>query len=81
MAEELIKKEQLKTDFISSISHELRTPLTSIKGWAITLKSDKSNDQQLLIDGLDIIEKESDRLSNMVEELLDFSRFVSGELP
>ncbi|WP_236911505.1 sensor histidine kinase [Clostridium sp. Cult1] len=80
MAEELIKKEQLKTDFISSISHELRTPLTSIKGWAITLKSDKSNDQQLLIDGLDIIEKESDRLSNMVEELLDFSRFVSGRI-
>lgn len=80
MAEELIKKEQLKTDFISSISHELRTPLTSIKGWAITLKSDKLKDEQLLKDGLDIIEKESDRLSNMVEELLDFSRFVSGRI-
>ena len=38
MAEELIKKEQLKNDFISSVSHELRTPLTSIKGWAITFK-------------------------------------------
>lgn len=80
MAEELIRKEQLKTDFISSISHELRTPLTSIKGWAITLKSDKFKDDQLLIDGLDIIEKESDRLTNMVEELLDFSRFVSGRI-
>lgn len=80
MAEELIRKEQLKTDFISSISHELRTPLTSIKGWAITLKSDESKDEQLLIDGLDIIEKESERLSNMVEELLDFSRFISGRI-
>ncbi|QQY78975.1 signal transduction histidine kinase [Keratinibaculum paraultunense] len=80
MAEELIKKEQLKNDFISSISHELRTPLTSIKGWAITLKGAEVNDKELLEDGLDIIEKESDRLSNMVEELLDFSRFVSGRI-
>lgn len=80
MAEELIKKEELKNDFISSISHELRTPLTSIKGWAITLKSEGIGENQLLINGLDIIEKESDRLSNMVEELLDFSRFVSGRI-
>lgn len=80
MAEELIKKEQLKNDFISSISHELRTPLTSIKGWAITLKGAEANDKELIKDGLDIIEKESDRLSNMVEELLDFSRFVSGRI-
>ncbi len=79
MAEELIKKEHLKNDFISSISHELRTPLTSIKGWAITLNSGKV-DQSLLKDGLNIIEKESDRLSDLVEELLDFSRYVSGRI-
>lgn len=60
MAEELIKKEQLKNSFISSISHELRTPLTSIKGWAITLNSGEV-DKKLLEDGLKIIEKESDR--------------------
>lgn len=80
MAEELIKKEQLKNDFISSISHELRTPLTSIKGWAITLKSEDIPDNTIVKDGLDIIERESDRLSSMVEELLDFSRFVSGRI-
>lgn len=79
MAEELIKKEQLKNNFISSISHELRTPLTSIKGWAITLNSGEV-DKKLLEDGLNIIEKESDRLSNLVEELLDFSRYVSGRI-
>jgi len=79
MAEELIKKEQLKNSFISSISHELRTPLTSIKGWAITLNSGEV-DKKLLEDGLKIIEKESDRLSNLVEELLDFSRYVSGRI-
>ena len=80
MAEELIKKEQIKNDFISSVSHELRTPLTSIKGWAITLKSEDLNENELLLDGLDIIEKESDRLANMVEELLDFSKFISGRI-
>ena len=80
MAEELIKKEELKNDFISSISHELRTPLTSIKGWAITLKSEDLKASEIMEDGLDIIEKESDRLTNMVEELLDFSRFVSGRI-
>lgn len=80
MAEEIIKKEQIKIDFISSVSHELRTPLTAIKGWAITLKSDDYRDEQLLNDGLEIIEKESDRLTQMVEDLLDFSRFVSGRI-
>lgn len=80
MAEELIKKEQIKIDFISSVSHELRTPLTSIKGWAITLKSENLNGNEILLDGLNIIEKESDRLSNMVEDLLDFSKFVSGRI-
>ncbi len=78
MADEILRKEQLKNDFISNVSHELRTPLTSIKGWAVTLKS--VQDKDLLEDGLDIIEKESDRLSLMVEELLDFSRFTSGRI-
>lgn len=78
MATEILKREQLKTDFISSVSHELRTPLTSIKGWAITLKQGYET-KEMLIDGLDIIEKESDRLTLMVEELLDFSKFVSGK--
>lgn len=80
MAEELIKKDQLKNDFISSVSHELRTPLTSIKGWAITLKSEDLEGNPVLKDGLDIIENESDRLSSMVEELLDFSKFASGRI-
>jgi signal transduction histidine kinase len=79
LASEIVKKDELKNDFISSVSHELRTPLTSIKGWAVTLKQGFEN-QELLRDGLDIIEKESDRLAAMVAELLDFSRFVSGKI-
>ena len=79
MALEIKKKESLKNDFISSVSHELRTPLTSIKGWAITLK-DPSTDRELLDSGLDIITNESDRLKDMVDELLDFSKFVAGKI-
>ncbi|MDI6619719.1 MAG: HAMP domain-containing sensor histidine kinase [Clostridiales bacterium] len=80
MAEEILKREKMKDEFISSISHELRTPLTSIKGWAITLNTDDLKDQPLIRDGLEIIEKESDRLTHMVEELLDFSKLSSRKI-
>lgn len=79
MAEEIQKREQLKNEFISSISHELRTPLTAIKGWVITL-DDSQTDKDTLKMGLNIIEKETDRLVNMVEELLAFSRLSSGKM-
>ncbi len=80
MADEITKREALKNDFISSVSHELRTPLTSIMGWAITLQSEKFQEKETLNDGLGIIAKESERLTQMVEELLDFSKFVSGRI-
>lgn len=80
MADEITKREKLKNDFISSVSHELRTPLTSIMGWAITLQSEKLQQKEMLNDGLGIIAKETERLTHMVEELLDFSKFVSGRI-
>lgn len=79
MAEEITEKDQLKNEFISRVSHELRTPLTSIKGWTVTIK-DEETDRVMVKEGLDIIEKECDRLTKMVEELLDFSRFVSEKV-
>ena len=78
MAEELSKRNKLKDEFISSVSHELRTPLTAIKGWVITLDSEETDEKTLKM-GLKIIEKESYRLINMVEELLDFSRLQNGK--
>ena len=80
MSDEIINKDRIKNDFISSISHELRTPLTSIKGWAVVLKDAKEDEKDLIEDGLDIIENEADRLAKMVEELLDFSRYISGRI-
>ena len=76
MADEISRREQLKNDFISQVSHELRTPLTAIKGWTITLNSEETDKETLEL-GFQIIEKETDRLSLMVEELLDFSRLIN----
>lgn len=79
MADEVARREQLKNDFISQVSHELRTPLTAIKGWTITLNSEET-DKETLDLGFKIIEKETDRLSLMVEELLDFSRLINENI-
>lgn len=79
MASEIQKNEKLKDEFISSVSHELRTPLTSIKGWSETLKLENiSKDETDL--GLGIIQDETERLINLVEELLDFSRLSSDRI-
>ncbi|MBP0985946.1 MAG: HAMP domain-containing histidine kinase, partial [Oscillospiraceae bacterium] len=76
MASELQRTNNLKNDFVSSISHELRTPLTSIKGWSDTI-SNVSTDDELYQRGLNIISSETERLSGLVEDLLDFSRLES----
>ena len=79
LSENIVKREDMKNEFISSVSHELRTPLTSIKGWAITLQAEAiQKDPDMVSQGLKIIESEGDRLSMMVEDLLDFSRLSSS---
>nr|WP_279282951.1 HAMP domain-containing sensor histidine kinase [Clostridium senegalense] len=80
MSEEILKNEKLKNEFIASVSHELRTPLTSIKGWSIVLKSSEFEDEEEIKEGLDIIEQEVDRLTYLVEDLLDFSKLLSGNM-
>jgi len=76
MSAQISKSEKVKSEFISSVSHELRTPLTAINGWGETLLED--DDPQQLQRGVSIILKESRRLTNMVEELLDFSKMQDG---
>lgn len=80
MAEELSKTEQMKNDFISSVSHELRTPLTAIRGWGETILNEGTQDPVTVGKGVSIIMNETQRLSTMVEELLDFSRMQGGRL-
>ncbi len=80
MAGELEQADSIKNDFISSVSHELRTPLTAIRGWGETVKLSIGSDDELVHRGIDIVLDETDRLSNLVEELLDFSRMQAGRL-
>lgn len=78
MAGELEATEKMKNEFISSVSHELRTPLTAIKGWSETVMD--SEDEETRKRGMRVIISETERLSLMVEELLDFSRIQSGRM-
>lgn len=80
MAVELGATEKMKNEFISSVSHELRTPLTAIKGWAETMQELGSNDKETFEKGMSVIIRESERLSGLVEELLDFSRMQNGRM-
>lgn len=80
LAEEIVESTKLKNEFISSVSHELRTPLTSIKGWSETILDGDFEDKEEARLGLKIISKETSRLANMVEELLDFSKIESGRI-
>ncbi len=80
MASELESTDKLKNEFISSVSHELRTPLTAIKGWGETVRDSVYTDHALVTKGIDVILRESERLSGLVEDLLDFSRMQSGRI-
>ncbi len=79
MAEEIKASDGMKNDFISSVSHELRTPLTAIKGWAETMSIGEP-DPVTMNKGLSVIINETERLTGMVEELLDFSRIQNGRI-
>jgi signal transduction histidine kinase len=79
MSTKISRNEQMQADFISNLSHELRTPLTAINGWSETLLSDENLDEQTAR-GMKIISKESERLTEMVLSLLDFSRLQDNRL-
>ncbi len=80
MAEELSQTEKLKNEFISSISHELRTPLTAIRGWTETMLAGGEGMDSTTRRGVEIIYSETERLSKMVEELLDMSRIQNSSM-
>lgn len=73
--------EELKSTFISVISHELKTPVALIKGYVSTLRrEDASWDPKIVDDSLQVIEEEADRLTVLIENLLDASRLQAGAL-
>ena len=78
MSTRIDQAEKMKSEFISSVSHELRTPLTAINGWAETIQRGEVRDAEDVKKGMGIIVSEAKRLTNMVEELLEFSRMETG---
>jgi PAS domain S-box-containing protein len=73
--------EELKSTFISVISHELKTPVALIKGYVGTLRREDANwDKEIVKDSLAVIEEEADRLTGLIENLLDASRLQAGGL-
>ena len=78
---EIRKVERMKTEFVSSVSHELRTPLTSIKGFVRTLLDDTDGyyDRETQREFYQIIDAECDRLTRLIEDLLNVSRIESGQ--
>lgn len=78
MAEKLNRVELLRKELVSNVSHDLRTPLGLIKGYAEMIRDIHADNPEKIDEDLNIIIEESDRLSEMVNEILDSSQFKSG---
>ena len=70
--------DRMKSQIISAVSHELRTPLTSVTGFTATLLRDPHMPKETRNDFLEIIQEEADRLTGLIENILDISRIESG---
>ncbi|MBJ6765101.1 PAS domain-containing protein [Myxococcaceae bacterium JPH2] len=77
---ELRRLEKVRKDFVANVSHELRTPITAIRGYAETLQGGALNDPQVAPKMVDIIHRQSERLSELVEDLLELSRLEAREV-
>lgn len=77
--DELKRLSKLKDDFLASVSHELRTPLTAIRTMAELLLAHPDEDAATRREFLEIVLRESERLSRLINDVLDFSRFKAGK--
>ena len=75
----LAELDELKDNFLSSVSHELRTPLTAIKGSAELLLDDEGASPEVQKQFLTIINVESDRLTRLINDVLDLARYEAGQ--
>lgn len=70
--------EQVRRDFVANVSHEMRTPLASIKGFAETLRTGAMDDENVAVEFLKSIERHTDNMTALVEDLLDLTAIESG---
>lgn len=75
---EMKRLENMRSQFVANVSHELKTPLTSIKGFAETLRF--VEDKETRYKFLDIIDKESERLTRLIEDILTLSNLENFEV-
>ena len=73
--------ERVRTDFVANVSHELRTPLTAIKGFAETLLSSGFADRDRALHFVSIIDRQAERLSRLIDDLLILSDLELGKMP
>ena len=72
--------ENTRREFVANVSHELRTPLSLIRGYVETLLDGAMSDPELAAKFLQTIERHSNRLTNLIEDLLTISRLESGQI-
>ena len=70
---------RIKDEFLATLSHELRTPLTSLLGWSSVLREAR-RDEKVLTQGLEAIDRNARVQAQLIDDLLDVSRIVSGKL-
>lgn len=78
---ELKRLERVRQDFVANVSHELRTPLTSIKGYAEALLTTEEPDPETLSSFLTIIQKNTNHMVKMVDNLLNLAHLETGRMP
>ncbi len=78
MKNELEKTEELQKDLMANVSHDLKTPLTMIKAYAELIKDININNKEKTIANLNIIIEESDRLTNLVNDILTLTKVEKG---
>ncbi len=69
---------RLKSDFVANVSHDLKTPLALIRMFAETLEMDRVPDERRRREYYGVLTRESERLSRLIDNVLDFSRIESG---
>lgn len=77
---EIRRLETIRQDFVANVSHELRTPMASIKGYSETLLDGALDDKSNARDFINIIHQDSNRLANLIDDLLDLSKIESGKM-
>lgn len=74
------KLDQMRKEFVANVSHELRTPLTTVKSYTETLLDGAIDEKETAMHFLGVMEKEADRMTALVQDLLELSRIDNKQI-